>query len=108
MISIDDFRKINLIIAEIRGAERVPKTDKLVRLTVDTGEEERTIVAGIAQHYDADGLVGKQIVLVENLQPVKLRGIESRGMLLAARDRESESVVLLSPDTSVPPGSPVS
>jgi len=108
MISIDDFRKINLIVAEIRGAERVPKTDKLVRLTVNTGSDERTIVAGIAEHYDAESLVGRQIVLVENLQPVKLRGIESRGMLLAARDAESESVVLLSPDKRIPPGSPVS
>jgi len=108
MISIDDFRKINLIIAEINGAERIPKTDKLVRLTVDTGGEKRTIVAGIAQHYTTDDLVGKQIVLVENLEPVKLRGVESRGMLLAARDADSESVVLLNPETNVPPGSSVS
>ena len=108
MISLDDFRKVNLVIAEIRKAERIPNTDKLVRLVVDIGGNDRTIVAGIAQHYETEELVGKLIVLVENLEPAKLRGVESHGMLLAARDAESESVVLLSPEKPVKPGSPVS
>jgi len=83
-ITIDDFAKIDLRIARVISCEKVPKADKLLQLSVQVGEEIRTIVSGIAKHYQPEDLVGKQVVLVANLKPVKLRGIESRGMILAA------------------------
>ena len=84
VISIDDFSKIELRVAEIRVAERVPKADKLLRLEVDLGYEKRQILAGIAQHYEPEKLIGRRIVIVANLAPRKMRGLESNGMLLAA------------------------
>jgi methionyl-tRNA synthetase len=83
-ISIDDFAKVELRVAEIRVAERVPKADKLLRLEVDLGYEKRQILAGIAQHYEPEKLIGRKIVIVANLAPRKMRGLESNGMLLAA------------------------
>jgi methionyl-tRNA synthetase len=84
VISIDDFSKVELRVAEIRVAERVPKADKLLRLEVDLGYEKRQILAGIAQHYEPEKLIGRRIVIVANLAPRKMRGLESNGMLLAA------------------------
>jgi methionyl-tRNA synthetase len=83
-ITFDDFKKIELKVATILEAERVEGTDKLMKLQIDLGDEKRQIVAGIATAYRADTLVGKNIVVVVNLAPVKLRGVESNGMLLAA------------------------
>ena len=83
-ISIDDFSKIELRVAQISVAERVPKADKLLRLEVDLGYEKRQILAGIAQHYEPEKLIGRKIVIVANLAPRKMRGLESNGMLLAA------------------------
>jgi methionyl-tRNA synthetase len=83
-ISIDDFVKVDLRVARILVAERVPKADKLLRLEVDLGYEKRQILAGIAQYYDSEKLIGRKIVIVANLAPRKMRGIESNGMLLAA------------------------
>lgn len=83
-IAIDDFAKIDLRVARIVVAERVPKADKLLRLEVDLGYEKRQILAGIAQHYEPEKLVGRKIVIVANLAPRKMRGLESNGMLLAA------------------------
>jgi methionyl-tRNA synthetase len=83
-ISIDDFAKVDLRVAQILVAERVPKADKLLRLEVDLGYEKRQILAGIAQHYEPEKLVGRKIVIVANLAPRKMRGLESNGMLLAA------------------------
>ncbi|MCU0453284.1 MAG: methionine--tRNA ligase [Bacteroidetes bacterium] len=84
LISIDDFKKIALRIATVVSAEAVPKSEKLLRLIVSIGGEERQVLAGIAKHYSPEQLVGKQVVVVANLQPAKLMGQESRGMLLAA------------------------
>jgi methionyl-tRNA synthetase len=83
-ITIDDFAKVELRVAQILVAERVPKADKLLRLEVDLGYERRQILAGIAQYYEPEKLVGRKIVIVANLAPRKMRGLESNGMLLAA------------------------
>jgi methionyl-tRNA synthetase len=83
-ITIDDFVKVDLRVAQILVAERVPKADKLLRLEVDLGYEKRQILAGIAQYYEPEKLVGRKIVVVANLAPRKMRGLESNGMLLAA------------------------
>jgi len=104
-IDITDFAKIDLRIAEIKAAERVEGADKLLKLQVNIGPEERQIVAGIAKHYEPESLVGKKIVVVTNLKPVKLRGIESNGMLLAASSEDK--VVILTPEKEIPPGSKV-
>jgi methionyl-tRNA synthetase len=83
-ISIDDFAKVELRVAQILVAERVPKADKLLRLEVDLGYEKRQILAGIAQYYEPETLIGRKIIIVANLAPRKMRGLESNGMLLAA------------------------
>jgi methionyl-tRNA synthetase len=83
-ITIDDFVKVDLRVAQVLVAERVPKADKLLRLEVDLGYEKRQILAGIAQYYEPEKLIGRKIVIVANLAPRKMRGLESNGMLLAA------------------------
>ena len=83
-ISIDDFMKVELRVAKVVGAERVPKSNKLLKLQVDVGTEHRTLVAGIAEAYEPESLVGKTVVIVFNLKPAKLMGVESNGMVLAA------------------------
>jgi len=105
-ITIDEFRRLDIRVAEITVAERVPGTDKLVKLTVDIGDDVRTLVAGIATHYQAADLVGRRIVVLTNLQPRKVRGVESRGMLLAAT--WGDDVAILSVDGAAPKGSRIS
>ncbi len=83
-ITIDDFAKVELRVAQVLVAERIPKADKLLRLEVDLGYEKRQILAGIAEHYEPEKLIGRKIVIVANLAPRKMRGLESNGMLLAA------------------------
>lgn len=85
LVDIADFSKIDLRVAKVLAAERVEKADKLLKLQVEIGAETRQIIAGIAEHYPPEALVGKRIVVVANLKPAKIRGIESRGMLLAAK-----------------------
>ena len=106
MINIEEFRKIELRIGVVKTAEAHPKADRLLVLKVDLGEEERQIVAGIRAHYQPEELVGKQVVVVANLEPAMLRGIESQGMVLAASD--GERVVVLSPEKAVVVGAKVS
>lgn len=96
-ITIDDFAKIDLRVATVVAAERVPKTDKLIKLQVKIGDEERTIVSGIAQHYEPENLIGKNVIVIANLKPAKLRGIESRGMVMAASDGEGNLVLADAP-----------
>jgi len=109
IITIDDFARIDLRVAVVLAAERVPKTDKLLKIELDLGYEQRTIVSGIAAFYEPEALVGKRIVIVANLKPAKLRGIESRGMLLAAGGRGAvEELGLLTLDNDIPPGTRVS
>lgn len=102
-ITIDDFGKLDLRVAEIIACEKVPKADKLLHLTVTLGTEERSIVSGIAAYYSPEELVGKRVVLVANLKPAKLRGVLSQGMILAASDSERISVLF----TDMPPGTKV-
>ena len=83
-ITIDDFMKVELRVARVLAAERVPKSNKLLKLNVDVGSEQRTIVAGIAEAYEPESLVGRTVVVVFNLKPAKLMGVESNGMVLAA------------------------
>jgi methionyl-tRNA synthetase len=104
-ISIDQFMEIDLRVAEVRAAEKVEKSKKLMKMTIFTGDEERTIVAGIAAKYKPEELVGRKIVIVANLQPAKLMGIESNGMVLAASIDGEPS--LLAVDPSVPAGTKV-
>lgn len=106
MISIEEFQRLDLRIAEVVMAEAVPASKKLMKLTVRVGREERTVVAGILQHYTPEEMVGKKIVLVANLRPTKLMGIESQGMLLAAED-DKGGVVILVPEKDVPSGTQV-
>jgi methionine--tRNA ligase beta chain len=103
MITYDDFRKLDIRIGTIVSAERVQGTDKLLRLEVDFGTEKRQIIAGIAETYQSEHLVGKEIPVLLNLEPRRIRGIESQGMILAA---DADGVpILLHPDRQVPPGS---
>ncbi|MFH1874407.1 MAG: methionine--tRNA ligase [Pseudomonadota bacterium] len=104
-IEITDFAKVDLRVAEVVQAEKVEGADKLLKLKINLGQEERQIVAGIAQHYSPEEMVGKKVVVVANLKPAKLRGIESQGMLLAASDAETISV--LTPVKDVKIGSKV-
>ena len=106
MISIDDFRKIELRVATIKSAEPHPNADKLLVLQIDLGGETRQICAGIRNHYSAEELVGRQIVVVANLETAKLRGLDSEGMLLAASDEDR--VIILTPEKSVQAGAKVS
>jgi methionyl-tRNA synthetase len=104
-VSFEEFQKLDLRVGRIVAAEPVPKADKLLKLTVDIGQEQRTVVAGIAESYRPETLVGKSIILVANLAPRTLRGVESQGMVLAA---ESDGqIVLAGFDASVNPGSKV-
>lgn len=104
-IDITDFAKVDLRVGEVRSAERIPKADKLLLLTVDIGEEKpRQILAGIAQYYEPDQLVGRKIVVVANLKPRKMRGHESQGMLLAASVGEEGKPVIATFAEDVPNG----
>jgi methionyl-tRNA synthetase len=105
LITMDDVAKVQLRIATILEGERVPETDKLVKLRIKVGSEERTIVAGIGKHYDPALLVGKQIAIVANLQPRKLKGVTSQGMLLAAS--VGDEMALLTPMTVLPDGAEI-
>jgi len=106
-ITFDYFKKMDLRVAEIKECEDVPGADRLYKLTVDAGEV-RQIVAGIKQYYTKEELVGKRIILVANLEPRTLRGIESHGMLLAASSEDKSAVVLISPDKEIANGAAVS
>ena len=104
-IPMDDFMKVELRVAEVLAAERVPKSKKLLKLTVKVGDETRTVVAGIAEQYEPEPLVGRKVVIVANLQPATLMGVESNGMVLAASHEGTVSLLTL--DKDVPPGSKV-
>ena len=105
LIDINDFTKVELRVGEVLTAERIPKADKLLLLSVDLGEDKpRQILAGIALHYEPEKLVGRKIAVVSNLKPRKLRGFESQGMLLAASVGEEGKPVLATFTEEVPNG----
>jgi methionine--tRNA ligase beta chain len=103
MITFDDFKKLDIRIGKILSAEKVPGTDKLLTLEIDFSAERRQIVAGIAEAYQPDQLIGKEIPVLMNLEPRSIRGIVSQGMILAA-DADGKPV-LMHPESEVPPGS---
>lgn len=106
IIAIDDFAKVSLRVAQIKECEKVAKSDKLLRLILDDGEGSRQVVSGIAKWYSPEELVGKKVIIVANLKPVKLRGVESQGMILAA-DVEDGAAKVLFVDDSVPAGAKI-
>jgi len=105
VITIDRFRELELKVATVTAAEPHPNADRLLVLRVDLGGEQRQIVAGIRAHYAPETLVGRQVVVVANLEPAMLRGVESQGMLLAASS--GDRVVLVRPDDPVTAGAVV-
>lgn len=105
-VSFDDFAKLDIRMVKVLSAERIEGTDKLLRLNVDTGSKERTVVAGLAEFIPAEHFVGKMVPIVANLEPRTIRGVESRGMVLAVEVDEKEAVLLL-PEKEVPCGSVV-
>ena len=106
LLDISEFGKVELKVAEILVAEKVDGADKLLKIQISLGKEKRQIVAGIAQHYQPEQLVGKRVVVVANLKPAKIRGIESNGMLLAAK--AGGTLVVVTPDGDIPPGAKIS
>ena len=105
LVPFKEFQKLEFRVATVESAERVPGADRLLTLKVSLGEERRQIVAGVAKHYRPESLVGRQIVVVANLEPATIRGVASEGMLLAAS--ADGRVALLQPDADVPDGSEV-
>jgi len=108
MITIEDFQKLDLRVAEIKEVEEIEDATKLYKLKIDLGTEERQLVAGIKAHYTPEELVGKKIIVIANLEPAKLRGVESQGMLLAASTENKEQVIVLTVDKDVPNGTKIS
>jgi len=105
MATIDDFRKLEFRIAQIKEVNDHPNADKLVVLTLDLGDRQKQVVAGIKKFYTKEDLIGKQVVLVDNLDPVVLRGVESQGMILAGSDENLLAVI--SPEKNLKLGSVV-
>jgi len=103
MITFDDFKRLDIRIGRVISAERVEGTDKLLKLEIDLGTEKRQLVAGIAEFFQSEQLIGKELPVLVNLEPRKIRGIESKGMILAV-DIEGRPI-LLGPEEEVPPGS---
>ena len=101
MAIYDDFARLDIRVATVKEVERVPGSRKLYKLKVDLGDEERTLVAGLAGYYTEEELRGKRVIVLANLEPKKIMGVESQGMLLAADD--GEKVALLVPDRDVRP-----
>ena len=104
MITFDDFKKLDIRIGKVLSAEKVEGTDKLLRLEIDFSTEKRQVVAGIAECYQPESLVGKEIPVLMNLEPRSIRGVVSQGMILAAVNADGKPV-LMHPDSEVPPGS---
>jgi methionyl-tRNA synthetase len=98
--------KMDIRVGTILEAERVPKADKLLKLLVDTGIDKRTVVSGIAEHFAAENIIGQQVSLLMNLEPRKIRGIESQGMILMAEDSEGK-LKFVQPNEAVNPGAEV-
>jgi methionyl-tRNA synthetase len=102
MITIDDFKKLNLKVATVTAVQPHPNADRLYLVEVDLGGEKRQLVAGIRQFYTPEELVGKQVVVVENMTPAVIRGVESKGMILAAQGKDR--IVIVSPEKPVEAG----
>lgn len=108
VISFDDFTKVKMRVGRVVEASDHPNADKLIVLKVDLGSEERQIIAGLKGYYEAANIVGKNIIVVANLAPRMMRGLESQGMLLAASNADRSKVIVLSPESAIEPGSEIS
>lgn len=106
-VSFDDFMKMDIRVGTVLECQKVPKTDKLLQFTIDDGVQKRTIISGIAQHYEAEKLIGKQVCFIANFEPRKLRGIESHGMILSAVDYKTGELKVTTIDGNVSPGSKI-
>jgi len=106
MINFNQFNDIEIRIGTVKEAEKVEGTEKLIKLQIDLGSETRQIVSGIADQFEADQLVGKQIPILVNLEPKKFRGVDSQGMILVA-ESEDGNLTMLQPQSEVPPGTRV-
>lgn len=107
-LDIGDFMKVSLRVAQITAAEAVPKSKKLLKLQLDLGQlGKRQIVSGIALHYTPESLIGKKIIVVANLKPAQLMGVESNGMLLAASSEDGSTLAIVEPHESIPLGATV-
>jgi methionyl-tRNA synthetase len=107
IVNFSDWEKLDLRVGQIIKVEEIEGADKLYKLSVDIGEETRTVCAGLKKYYSKDELKGKKIILFTNLTPRKLKGIESEGMILAAVNKEETEVVLLSPESDVEVGAKI-
>lgn len=107
-IQYDDFAKVHLRVGRVLDAQPHPNADKLIVLKVDLGSEQRQICAGLRGYYEPAALVGKNIIVVANLAPRMMRGLESNGMLLAASSADRSKVIILTPDAEIEPGAVVS
>jgi methionyl-tRNA synthetase len=105
-VTFDDFTKVDIRTATVLEAEKVPKTTKLLKMKIDTGLDIRTIVSGIAEYFEPESMIGKQISIVANLEPRKIKGIESKGMILMAEDKDGK-LVIVAPEEKVSNGSPI-
>jgi len=107
-ITFADFQKMDIRVAEIKTAEEIEGADKLYKLTVSLGEEERQLVAGIKPYYPIDQLVGKKVLILANLEPRTIRGVESRGMVLCAHTEDRTQLTCTTVERDIAPGSKVS
>ncbi|OGC33332.1 methionine--tRNA ligase subunit beta [candidate division WOR-1 bacterium RIFOXYB2_FULL_48_7] len=107
-VTFEDFKKMDIRVAEIKTAEEIAGADKLYKLTVNVGDEERTLVAGIKQYYQIEQIIGKKVLVLANLEPRVIRGIESRGMILCASDPDRTQVVCTTVEKEIAPGAKVS
>ncbi len=107
-IAFDDFLKIKLRVGKVIEAHDHPNADKLIVLKVDLGDHQRQLCAGLRGHYTAEQLIGRNLIIVANLAPRMMRGLESQGMLLAASTEDQSQVIILTTSEEVPPGTPVS
>lgn len=105
MINFDEFKKVELRVAKVIEAERVEGSEKLIKLQVDLGSEQKQIIAGIGKFYEPENLIGKEIAIVANLEPRKLMGLESHGMILCASD--GNTLAFLTPEKFITPGAEI-
>ncbi|MFH1386949.1 MAG: methionine--tRNA ligase subunit beta [bacterium] len=107
-ITFDEFKKLDLRVAEIKAAEEIPGADRLYKLQVEIGAETRELVAGIKAHYEKESLIGKKIIMLANLEPRAIKGVTSHGMILAASNEDKTALAVIIPDKEIPSGSKVS
>jgi methionyl-tRNA synthetase len=107
MITLDEFRNIDLRVAQIMSAQRIEKANRLLKVEVDLGGERRTLIAGLGAHYNPEELIGLKVIVVANMQPAVIRGIESNGMLLGAGCHDDTNIALLTINRELPIGTRV-